>query len=75
MIACSKAMKKVGVQSLMIGQIHDDIIFDIYPGEEVIMEKIANWALTEGGRAEFNKRFNLNFDFPLESSWKIRTHW
>lgn len=75
MIVCHRRMKEEGLQSLMIGQVHDDIIFDIYPGEEERMEIIANWALTEGGREEFNKRFDLNFNFPLESSWKIKKHW
>lgn len=38
MIEVKKAMN--GLQSIMIAQVHDELVFDVYPGEEEILRKL-----------------------------------
>lgn len=75
MIVAYREFKRRELQSLLIGQVHDEILADVYPGEEAVVEEVMHHALNEGGRLEFNTRFNANFDFPLGSSFKIKKHW
>ena len=75
MIVAHRRMREEGVKSLMMGQVHDSLIFDVYPGEEKQIEEICTWALTTGGVDYFNRHFELNFDFPLGADWKIKEHW
>lgn len=75
MIAVLKAMRIKGVKSLMIAQVHDSIIFDVYPGEEELMIKIAKWGLTIGAEREWKQRYGFDFGFPLDSDYKLNSHW
>lgn len=75
MIVAYREFKNRKLNSLLIGQVHDSILADVYPGEEDVVQEIFKYALEEGGREEFNQRFNLNFDFPLGSGCKIDKHW
>jgi len=40
MVNVSKALKKHNLNSIMIAQVHDELVFDVYPGEEEILEKL-----------------------------------
>ncbi len=75
MIVAHRLFIEKELNSLLIGQVHDEILVDCYPGEEARVEEILTYSLEEGGRLEFETRFNLIFDFPLGSGFKIKEHW
>ena len=75
MIVAYKYFKERKLKSVLIGQVHDEIIADVFPGELEIVRKILTYSLEEGGRKEYNRRFNGNFDFPLSSGFKAKDNW
>ena len=40
MVNVSRAIKNKGLNSIMIAQVHDELVFDCYPGEEEVLEKL-----------------------------------
>jgi|TARA_R100001530_G_scaffold136032_1_gene114944 DNA polymerase I-like protein with 3'-5' exonuclease and polymerase domains len=73
-IAIWRRMKIVGVKSLLVLTVHDDIVSDIYPGEEEIMTQIHTEGLLDM-QAMCQEFFGIDFDYPLEVESKIGKNW
>ena len=67
MIEISEYLKKTDLQSLLIMQVHDELVFDVYPWEEQILsenlQKIMENILT-------NKEIVLKSDVLIWETWK-----
>ena len=75
MIFCFLKFKELKLKSLLIGTVHDEIVCDVYPGEEEIVSVVLKDALTTGTIELFKKYFGIDFNFPLDCSVKILPSW
>src|SRR3990167_4611154 len=75
MIFCFIKFKELKLKSLLIGTVHDEIVCDVYPGEEKTVTSILKEALTTGTLELFKKYFGICFNFPLDCSVKILHSW
>lgn len=65
MIAVYKAMKKEKVQSKMILQVHDELVFDVHVSEEEHMQKLVKNAMENA----------INLVVPMEVELKLAPNW
>ena len=65
MIKVQEKMRESGVKSKLILQIHDELIVDVYPGEEIQIEQILKDCMTSV----------VNFELPLEVAVSCGKTW
>ena len=65
MVNCSKEMRRQNLKSLLIMQVHDELVFDIYPGEEQIMKELVVKSMT----------MSSCLDVPMEIGADIGPDW
>ena len=65
MLAVFNKLKENQLKSKLILQIHDELIIDVYPGEEEMIEKILKQEMTSV----------VNFSLPLEVSISCGNTW
>jgi DNA polymerase-1 len=65
MIAVDHAMKKESVQSKMILQVHDELVFDVHVSEEQRMQTLVKEAMENA----------IKLVVPMEVEWKIAQNW
>jgi DNA polymerase-1 len=67
MIKVAEFMKNKNLKSKMIMQVHDELVFDVFPSEEKILEieitKIMENILE-------NKQVKLKVDFEIGNNWR-----
>ncbi|HLP56975.1 MAG TPA: DNA polymerase I [Fluviicola sp.] len=65
MVAVDKAMTEAGVQSKMILQVHDELVFDVLKGEEETMKQLVKTAM-EGA---------IQLAVPMEVEMELADNW
>jgi DNA polymerase-1 len=65
MIAVHKAMHKENVQSKMILQVHDELVFDVHVSEEVRMQNLVKTAMEDA----------IKLVVPMEVELKLAPNW
>ncbi len=65
MIAVHKAMHKEKVQSKMILQVHDELVFDVHVSEEIRMQNLVKTAMEEA----------IQLAVPMEVELKLAPNW
>lgn len=65
MVAVDKAMTEAKVQSKMILQVHDELVFDVLKGEEEVMKKLVKTAM-EGA---------IQLAVPMEVEMELADNW
>lgn len=72
MVAVARQLKKEGFRSKTLMTIHDAVVYDIYPGEEVELEKLVNEVFCNPDTFAFGFKFNvpLTITFKSGSNWK-----
>ena len=65
MIVVDHAMKKEKVQSKMILQVHDELVFDVHVSEEERMQILVKEAMENA----------IKLVVPMEVEWKIAQNW
>ena len=65
MIAVHKAMRKEKVQSKMILQVHDELVFDVQVSEEIRMQNLVKTAMEEA----------IQLAVPMEVELKLASNW
>ena len=76
-LACIKIyelMKEQKVKSLLINTVHDSIVADVYPGEEVVMSKIFKQG-TASVIPALKQYYGINFNIPLDTDVKMGYNW
>jgi len=69
-----KLMKAQKVKSLLINTVHDSIVADVYPGEEVVMSKIFKQG-TASVIPALKQYYGINFNIPLDTDVKMGYNW
>ena len=62
------------VKSLLINTVHDSIVADVYPGEEVVMSKIFDQG-TASVIPSLKEYYGINFNVPLDTEIKMGYDW
>jgi DNA polymerase-1 len=65
MIAVHKSMKKEGVQSKMILQVHDELVFDIHHSEKAIMQDLVRDSMEKA----------ISLIVPMEVEIQVANNW
>jgi DNA polymerase-1 len=65
MIAVHKAMHKEKVQSKMILQVHDELVFDVHVSEQIRMQNLVKTAMEEA----------IQLAVPMEVELKLASNW
>jgi DNA polymerase-1 len=65
MIAVDKAMQEQGVQSKLLLQVHDELVFDVHHSEQEIMQELVRNAMENA----------INLAVPMEVEMKIADNW
>jgi len=65
MVAVSKAMKKANVQSKMILQVHDELVFDVHKDEQEIMKALVKEAMENA----------IQLVVPMEVEMELANNW
>jgi DNA polymerase-1 len=65
MIAVDKAMQEQGVQSKLLLQVHDELVFDVHHSEHEIMQKLVRNAMENA----------IHLVVPMEVEMKIADNW
>lgn len=76
-LACIKIYKLMNeqkVKSLLINTVHDSIVADVYPGEEVVMSKIFDQG-TASVIPALDEYYGINFNVPLDTEIKMGYDW
>ena len=68
-----KLMKDKGVKSLLVNTVHDSIVADVYPGEDV-MSDIFNQGTADVIPA-LKQYYKIDFNVPLDTELKIGNNW
>lgn len=72
MILLEEAMRKRGMRSILVLQVHDSIVIDVYPGEEEIVNEIVQeYAVGRIGEyiADWMSPIPLKMDGSIGTSW------
>lgn len=71
MIDLERAMRKAGLRSLLMTQVHDSVGVDVYPGEEQQVAELATHALTWPRIADYDAVLSvpLTADVAIGPSW------
>ena len=73
-INLNKALKDSDYKSLFINTVHDNVVIDVYPGEEEPMIGLMKEAMLSI-RSECLKRFGVDYDMPIGVELKLGTNW
>jgi DNA polymerase-1 len=73
MIHVEEQMRAMGLKSIMIGQVHDSILIDVYPGEEHIVGGLVRNVMESSG--ELAAHYGVLFDVPLKCDVEIGDNW
>lgn len=65
MVAVDKAMKEANVQSKMILQVHDELVFDVHNDEQEIMKKLVKEAMENA----------ISLSVPMEVEMELAENW
>jgi DNA polymerase-1 len=65
MIAVDKAMQEQGVQSKLLLQVHDELVFDVHQSEHEIMQELVRNAMENA----------IHLVVPMEVEMKIADNW
>jgi DNA polymerase-1 len=65
MIRIHEEMKKQQLQSKMLLQVHDELVFDVKKGEEEVMEKLVK----EGMEGAVKMEVPLDIDYRFAENW------
>jgi DNA polymerase-1 len=65
MIAVHKAIKKEGLQTKMILQVHDELVFDVHVSEEMLMQVLVKEAMENA----------IQLAVPMEVELKLANNW
>lgn len=65
MVAVDKAMKEAKVQSKMILQVHDELVFDVHKDEQEIMKKLVKEAMENA----------ISLSVPMEVEMELADNW
>lgn len=74
MIHMADEMKQRGLKSVMIGQVHDSILIDVYPGEENEVAYMLKQIMEAAG-AYAEEEFGVKFDVPLKCDVEMGGTW
>jgi DNA polymerase I-like protein with 3'-5' exonuclease and polymerase domains len=74
MVMLSRAMRAAKVKSLLINQVHDSIVADVYPGEEDVMAPLMN-SVMSGIIATMKSYWGVDFNVPLTVEIKGGKDW
>lgn len=74
-VAIEKEMLSQGLKSCIILDVHDEIVFDIYPGEELKVEAICRAQYEHIDTTEFGFQFTvpITIGFGIGRNWKEAT--
>ena len=70
MIRCRSAMRESGLRSQLLLQVHDELIFEIFPGEEEVLAALVK---REMGAA-FSLSVPLAVNIGIGTSWDLAAH-
>jgi DNA polymerase I-like protein with 3'-5' exonuclease and polymerase domains len=70
-IELAERMKKVGCRSLMIGTVHDSILFDVYPGEMELIAGMAKEVMTNPN----TERYGVELGVPMVVDLEVGNNW
>jgi len=73
MIKLEESMRAAGLKSLMVGQVHDSILIDVYPGEEDQCSWLMKRTMESAG--ELAREYGVAFDVPLSCDVELGTTW
>lgn len=65
MIAVHKSMKKEGVKSIMILQVHDELVFDVHVSEKLLMQVLVKEAMEKA----------IKLVVPMEVEMQLANNW
>lgn len=73
MVRLEEDMRACGLRSLMVGQVHDSILIDVYPGEE---DKVS-WLMknTMENAGDLAREYGVEFDVPLNCDVELGITW
>jgi DNA polymerase-1 len=73
MIKLEDDMRAAGLKSLMVGQVHDSILIDVYPGEEGPVSWLMKNTMESAG--DLARNYNVEFNVPLSCDVELGTTW
>jgi DNA polymerase-1 len=73
MIRLEDDMRAAGLKSLMVGQVHDSILIDVYPGEENQVSWLMKSTMENAG--DLAREYGVEFDVPLNCDVELGTTW
>tara|TARA_B100001113_G_scaffold326201_1_gene298963 strand:+ start:2715 stop:4826 length:2112 start_codon:yes stop_codon:yes gene_type:complete len=76
-LSCVRALrkfKKFNLKSKLILTVHDSIVVDTHPSEEIHVKKILTWAMRDI-KTEIKDRFNYEFSIPLDVEMSMGKDW
>ena len=73
MIEMEDSMRAAGLKSLMVGQVHDSILIDVYPGEEDKVSWLMKHTMENAGHLA--RKYNVEFDVPLNCDVELGPTW
>lgn len=74
MIEVEHVMRLGGLKSIMVGQVHDSVLVDVFPGEEEDVQRIVQSAMESAG-AVAGSKYGVRFSVPLKCDVKIGPSW
>lgn len=75
LVCCYYRMLSLGTSSFLTNTIHDSIIGEIAPGEEVVFRRLCNHSLTTDTFNYLRDCYSIRFTVPLGCETKVGTHW
>jgi len=73
MLHVEDQLDMAGMQSLMVGQVHDSVLIDVAPGEEVRVANMIRTTMEMSGKLA--EEFGVSFDVPLKCDVEIGETW
>jgi DNA polymerase I-like protein with 3'-5' exonuclease and polymerase domains len=74
LVRTHKAMKTLGLKSLIINTVHDSIIIDVHPDEKTACITVLQQGMYSLV-SECKKRYNIDYDMPIGTEFKIGEDW
>lgn len=74
-ILLHRKMKLAGVKSILINTVHDSIIVDVYPGEELIIARMMYEAMVPDTVAELKRLWDITMIVPLDIEIAVGPNW
>lgn len=74
MIEIHRRLEEEGYASVMVGQVHDSVLIDVYPGEEERVAKMVKRVMENAGHLAW-VRCGVDFDVPLMCDVEVGPNW